>query len=487
VKHVFRLRQSCTIAVLLGLAPATAVATGPSTSADPSLYPNYAELVRQNLALLQQDDYLDEEEEVEAPEKVRIDPEAFLELSADILTTSELGLSRPGEIQTRPRFGYKLGNARLFPRYRQTVRFDDNIFLTDTKAERRRAGVMDPDRDARKWDVRIEERPGLFMELPFGGGDHNLRAGYEANFVNFVRRHQGFGFIEQYAGAALNLKGNNLYLSAGDRYELRYDPIESQFAGVGVPGRPTNQLKRGINTAYYRVGLNAGKLNLEQGLTHENIDFKGPGTITRADRDELTFTVLAGLYTRDDLKLFFQYDYHTRRQFESFIGDTFFHRYSVGVSGKLGEDLETLTRVGWRHQLNEVNRAIGDQDSRDGGIDISSDTRLRLAEDTFLTLQAVRESQFSIIANFQIVQHGELAIEHLLYQNVLVRLGYFVDHVDPSLTGAPSFLTGGAGIGMKYIIEDWFDWDYAYRYRISRSPASDFSNNLVTAALNVKF
>ncbi len=479
------------VVILLGLAAVPAFSAGPVSSPNAGAYPNYYELMLENLALLQGEDQEEEEvsSEGEEPERVSITPELYTEVASAIVGHAELGLVRPGEINTVPRFAYKFGDFRLFPRYRQEVRYDDNIFLTDTASARRDAGIPNPDQDARKWDVRFEERPGLFVDYPFGGGDHSLHFGYEANFVNFMRRDQAFGFIEQFAGAGVNLRGNNWKFDAGDRYELRYDPVETQFAGVGTGTQPVNQMKRGINTADYRAGLSVGKLEFEQGYVYQNEDYKGPGFITRADRDEQTVTALGGLYTREDFRWFLQYDYVTRRQRESFIGDTFFNRCSLGVNGKLSEQVETRSRVGWRHQLCETGEAVGDDTSRDGGIDVSSDSRFWLDSKTLMLLSYVRTTEFSIVSNFQLVDHGEVAIQHNLQSNVVGRLGYFIERDDPSKRGADSFTSGGAGAGFKYVIEDWIDFDagYTFRYRISNSPGNDYNNNLVSAAFTLKF
>ncbi|MBI1851733.1 MAG: hypothetical protein HYR85_15435 [Planctomycetes bacterium] len=479
------------MAASLGIFTTAAAAAGPTSFVDPATYPSYYKLLVADADLLQ-DDTIQEEEEEEQPEEERanaerIPAEVYQRLADALTTASETGLTRPGEIQTLPRYALKMGDVRLFPQYRQTVRFDDNIFLTDTVAGRRRAGFTNPEKDARKWDIRFEEKPGIFAEVPFAGGEDTFNVGYEANFVNFMRRHQGFGFIEQFAGANVNLKFNNLRFKTGDRYELRYDPIETQFAGVSSGGQITNQLKRGINTYWYEAALNSDKLELENDFKYEYIDFKGPGFITRADRDELTYSFIGGYYAESDLRFFLEYDYVTRRQREHFIGDSFFNRYSIGVNGKLGDSIQTFSRIGWRHELLETNAPIGDPDGRDGGVDVSSDNSVQLDEYTQLKLEYVRESEFSIQSNWQIVDHGEVGLQYTLYQNLLGKVGYFIEHVDPSR--GDTFTSGGFGVGIKYVIEERvdFDMDYAFRYRIANAAGSDYYDHSISAALTFKF
>jgi hypothetical protein len=481
------------MAATLGILTTSASAAGPASPDELAAYPNYFQLLASTNALLQDDRVQVEGEETPEEEQRAgtelIAPQVYRQIADSLFTTSELGITRPGEIQTVPRYALKLGEARVFAQYRQTVRYEDNVFLTDTEGARRRAGIPDPGKDARKWDVRIEERPGLFADVPFSGGDHHFNIGYEANFVNFMRRHQGTGFVEQFAAANVDLKFQNVRFATGDRYELRYDPIETQFAGVQNGAQATNQLKRGINTAWYQGAIQPedSKLEFEHDFNYEYSDYKGPGTITRADRDELTAAFLAGYYSETDLRWFIEYDYVTRRQREHFIGDSFFNRYSLGVNGRLGENFRTYTRMGWRHELIEVGEPIGDPHSRDGDIDISSDNQWTIDEYTVLSLKYIRESQFSIQANLQEVDHGEIAVDYTLYQNLQSRVGYYIEKVDP--TQGESFTSGGVGIGLKYVMSDQsdFDLDYTYRYRIANEPGSDYNDNVLAASFTFKF
>lgn len=426
-----------------------------------------------------------------------VDPELFASLAEDLLTQSEIGTNRPGEISLRPDRALKVGSLRLYPLLRQTFILDDNIFLTDTVNGERSAGNPNPHVGSRESDLISRTDAGFLSQLDFGDGDHHFDFGGQISHNEFTRR--SLEYREEYVGGSVVLTFNRVRLQVGDRWEHRFDPIEIEF---------TDKLERTINTAFASAGFEGDDFGFEVDFVREDTRFIGfeqtrgvlatTTSLRNFDRAETRVEVRPMVRLTDSLWGFIEYAYLRRMVDEQALPDSDANRFSFGVRGDVNERLRVLARLGWIDEdfetdafsidgMGNIIPFVDSRDSRNGDVQANVQAIYDLEDLTRIELNYIRLSQFATSSNFQMLDRADLSILRQFYPNVLGRFGTFYEYVRPSNIQNSSRV--GAGVGVQYLISSLISLnaDYAYRRRNSSLRGGDFSNHVLAFGATVRF
>jgi len=488
------------LALLVGLAADSGRAQAASGKSGGSRFPSFLEL------LVLQDDGAQGGSPEGGIEFEDVDPFVFEALASDLLTQSEIGINRPGEIPIRPDRAIKAGLLRIYPLVRQQLVFDTNPFLVDSVKAQRDAGNA----------IRSGKRANDFISVTDIGFLSQVEFG-EAHTFEFggkISHNESLGssvdFREEFAGGSVTLDLNRLQLKVGDRWEHRFDPLEIEF---------TNKLERTINTAFLDSELDLDGYGLDVDFQREDDRFvdartavgvaAGSRGLSTNNRTESTLEVRPKVAIEEETWIFLEYAYLDRRTEKTDLPSAMANRFSVGVEGNFNERLRLFSRVGWIHQKfetdaytrvppvppnppsdNDPNQIIPFTDPGDstlGDIQAYLSAEYDLEDLTQLEVSYQRVSQFSSTSNFQMLDRLDVALVRQFYPRMLGRVGGFVDHARPS--NAKDFSRFGGGVGFQYLLTDFisFDGDYSYKQRNSSQRGADYVVHIVAIGATLRF
>ncbi len=403
-----------------------------------------------------------------------VDATIYNDLVTDILTQAEIGYNRPGEFRPESRRAFKAGDLLVYPYLQQRFGYNDNIFLEDGEDDGDPATDDDEDED-----IYSLTRFGLLGRISFAQGDHNIELGGEASWNQFFDESDD-SYFEGTAGAAWNFRSGSVYGKIADRFERREDPIEIALSN--------DLFRRNINTANGILGVDFDSFNIEGEANWENNDFTD-SSFEFLNRDEYWGSIRPGIYLNPDLRLFVEGVYGEREMDDDGgINNSYWVEGSVGVTGEIAEHLSGRVQAGVIHETFDDNGTLDDlDDDHDDAVAVAV-VRYEASNDTTVDTSFLRTQQFSVIGNYQVLNRADVTITHVLYPNLLGRVGGFAEHANVS--NGNSIYRYGIGVGLKYRITSYLDLDADYSFKdreVVDTPFGDYTNNIVSVGATLQF
>jgi hypothetical protein len=483
---------ACLVASLLA-APAVAAGTSGPSTLDETI--RLAALDPVLIGLLQDAGTAGQPNETSSEESWlgldEVDAGIYNDIATDILTQSEIGYNRPGEFRPESRRAFKAGDLLVYPYLQQRFGYNDNIFLEDGKDDGDAATTDDDEND----DYFSLTKLGALARVTFAQGEHNLEFGGEAAWNQFFDEGDD-SYFEGTAGAAWNFRSGNVYGKLADRFERREDPVEIDFSG--------DLFRRNINTLNGIFGTDLDAINLEGEGNWELTDFTDDD-FDYINRDEWWVALRPGVYLNPDVRLYVEGLYGERIMDQNDsnndgvndgINDSWWGEGSLGLTGMIAEHVNGRVQAGYHYEKFDDNGAAN-VDSAGNPLDDTHDDFIALASvrfdvsnDTTVDTAIIRTQQFSTstAGNFQVLTRADLTVTHVLYPNLLGRVGGFAETAN--VDNDSDLTRFGFGLGLKYRLTSYLDLDadYAYKERnVHNTSFGGYTNNIVSVGATLQF
>lgn len=339
------------------------------------------------------------------------------------------------------------GAIRVHPSLRQTVTYDDNIFLTP--------------RD-REDDVVSVTSVGARLDLL--PGNWECTAGTRFRWEEFLD-HGDESHADWVTDLHVNYRGRTLKFELRNTFEMIEEPVNQVVA---------RRLERVVNTAGLAVRGEFARVGFDVEAEDVNMDFRAPfGDLDhREDSVGLTGRVLVA----SERTLFLQYLLGFVDYFRDFRADYQTHEVLGGWRGRLSAKTEGEAAAGWLVQAIDppAGRVAGPEyNGPTGRAQFAWSPTPRLA----FRVRYRTGVQFGQLSTWQRVDRGELSVEWRRPQVELVtRCFGYVENNDPP--GLPPFLNSGVGVTVDW---DWQPWlsvgaGAEYRWRVTDIPDADYRN-----------
>lgn len=407
-----------------------------------------------------------------------VDASIYNDIASDILTQSEIGYNKPGEFRPESRRAFKAGDLLIYPYLQQRFAYNDNIFLEDGEDD----GDPTTDDDENE-DFLSLTKLGVLARLTFAQGEHNIEFGGEAAWNQFFDESDD-SYFEGTAGAAWNFRSGNGYGKIADRFERREDPIEIDFSG--------DLFRRNINTLNGILGVDLDAINLEGEGNWEVTDFTDED-FEYINRDEFYVALRPGVYLNPDVRLYVEALYGERlMEDDGEINDSWWAEGSLGLIGDIAEHFTGRLQAGYHYEKFDDNgnaTVTAIDDTHDDMVALAS-LRWEASNDTTVDGAFIRTQQFSTstLGNFQVVTRLDLTVTHVLYPNLLGRIGAFGETA--KVDNDNDLDRYGVGVGLKYRLTSYLDLDADYSYKernVHDTPSGDYENNIVSIGATLQF
>lgn len=409
--------------------------------------------------------------------------DTFYALAQDYIFLSEIGGRRPGQVPVWPRGAMHLGPVQIFPYLEGRVGWTNNVY--DSEAEKR--------------SFFATEGGGIAGKYSFLGGRASLSFGGDYRHFDYFSG-QSDSYSEWTAGLGASYSFPfGLWVKAGVKWEHLVNPVDIQYAG---------RLERDQIYPYVNVGLDnafGNKINIEVGVQYFDAQFKNSAFDT-GDRETWNGWVRASYpFYRDTTRLFVQYDYFRSNRQSNRLNDlNGGHELSGGIEGTFpitkSERLKGEIGVGYRRDLygSPHNIYIGtetlqtDNDSRRGVVTVHAALQYLIGAKTSADLRLLRTLAFSPSANYQVINRADLSLTHNCMQNLVSRIGTFIEYSDQSdpqgsYTKGGNFTRFGVGIGSRYLLLDNCDLDFSIDWSKRNTSRSGYGTEVFTASLGFTY
>lgn len=225
----------------------------------------------------------------------------------------------------------KAGPIKFHPKLETRATYDSNI-LREHVDERE--------------DVIFNVKPGAIIELPIN--KHQIAAGYEADFENFVKRDDQTDQNQNFFALA-DINFPDWYINVLEEFSETSDRSGTTFTG---------RIPRIDNSINPKVGYKWKRLTFETGYRHFLRDFR-----RHADKaldftlNEFTGVVYYDLFAR--LKALVDYHVGFINYPNTFLRNTTFHQMRVGLEGEVHPNVLVKVRVG-PHMRNSLSSSEPD-------------------------------------------------------------------------------------------------------------------------------
>lgn len=391
---------------------------------------------------------------------VPADTVAWQALSEDLFTSAETSVADPGRLEPLARHILKFGPVELLPKFDENLVYDDNVFLTEKQTER---------------DFIARTYLGLLAEYTFGGGSHHISAGYD-QMRNVFLGGDAKNFVEQVAGAQVDLGFQHLKVTLGDRWEDRTDPILAVF---------TAKIQRTINTPHALIGWHEEGWYAEVSGQQVTTKYHDPVN-EEFDRSEGLASIETGFLAREDLWTFVRVD-ATQRSFDNpGLNDGRGVGVQLGARGKRGDEVDAMISVGVLSEQFDDNFAT---DANDSAVNLVGEARLRwwVSRSAALDARLLRVSEFSPVSNYEIDNRAEIGWMQQLDTRLSARGGVGIEYINPSNT-SDTFTRYTVGAGLRYALLANADLTLSWRLRVrsTDAPNGDYTENQYTLGFSIR-
>ena len=357
------------------------------------------------------------------------------------------------------------GKLEIHPYVSLQEIFSDNIYYTPLDQKRDRINVI---------------MPGVNMTFPFSV--HSLEAEYFANLRRYDQ-YQGENTTDHHAKGLMDLKfGSKLALALSDEFNKGHEPRSSSATGFVETFR-TNEAK---GSAIYQL-VGRSKVQLDYSTTTYNFlqsNFR--------DRDE---QLAAGyVYYRflPKTSAFIEYDHRSI----DFVPTTT-TLDSTMDSVLLGITWEATAKSKGTIKVGRTQKDFKDEANRDFSLwEFFADIRHTMSEATSVTLAGRRKlNETNLQGTEYFITTGFSAeVKHAFDTQLsgLVRFSYGRDDYSNALPPMTETRVDRAlleGIGVRYLVKEWFELgaDYSYHSRNSNIDANDYREHNAVLSVNLAF
>ncbi len=373
-----------------------------------------------------------------------------------------------GDRSLEPAGNLKLfGAIRVHPALRETVLWDDNIFLAEDDPEA---------------DVISTTTAGLRLDaLP---GDFEIAAGSRIRWVDYAS-HSREDHPESVTEGRVAWTGRDLRIEATDVFEWLEEPLNLVTA---------ERLQRWVNTATLAGSVRLRTLAADLRVEDRVYDFRKPRGALDHREDTASLTVRGEAAA--DLTFFGTYAFGLTDYVQEAANDYTTHEVQLGIRGRPGAKAEVQLSGGAIVQVVDAGTVNPDDTGYTGGVGSAvlswtASPRLSFQGSWRRTLQFPQPGTFSVegktvrAGNWQVVDRGELSGEWRPVEKVVFRLFGAFENSDPA--GLPPLrrVTGGATLDY-----DWQPWlaigvGYEHRARWTRIDDASYRNNRAWVHLTV--
>lgn len=443
--------------------------------------------------------------------------ETFFRLSRDFASMSEIGTRRLGAVPVWPRGDMKFGPFRILPYVREGAEWVSNFYRVNRTGDYGSGNANDA-------SFTHTNQVGAMADTTLAGGRLRLAASIDAEWdVRYddgnddrgvfpgtpIRKDEEkadtFEFDGQ-LGASYRWPAG-LYVRGGVAYERRADPIDVEV---------TREFQRTNRRSFLTWGLDrdilfGSKFRFEMGATVRDTIGRETG-LEDMDRTETTYYFKASYpFLRETTRLFGRARWRQDERESNRINDGDTIGFDAGIEGSIplreGEyrGLRGQVSVGFDSALYEDQNfqngsatVIRDENRRNTNLAVSAALQYMASRKSTFDLRYLRTNQFSFHGNYQVTDRFDFTFSHNLTQTLTGRVQTFFEYSDPagrtaqqvvgfpdSSSDYPNTTRFGAGLGVRYKLNEWLDADASYDWERRNNRISGFVNHRVTAGLTL--
>ncbi len=433
--------------------------------------------------------------------------ETFFRLSRDFVTTSDEGIHRLGSVPIWPRGELKIGGFRVLPFLREGVTWDDNYYKQPESGSG--SGNL-----GRRSEWTHDNEVGLLADTALMGG----RLGISTSIDSIWGIHYGRNSppdtwdFEGQLGATYHWP-SGVWISGGYRYNRSHDATDLPEAA-----HSPNDFGRSTNGFFVDLGMDrdlffGSKAQFEVGMQTRSVRADNK-TFADLNRKETTVYAKASypFLGRDTTRIFaLASETFNQRDSEAINNGNVF-TFNTGIEGTIplrqGEyrGLRGQVSVGFQRGIYENNKYtqgsqtfIEDSSPHATTIDFIAALQYVMSPKTTLDLRYTHDAEFSFHGNYQIVDRLEWSASHTFTRQLTGRVDAYYEHQSPSGRSPQTPINGidlsgpaknvnreGAGIGFRYAVNDWMDFDVSMNVE-NRNDHTDNSFKNYEGILGVTF
>jgi opacity protein-like surface antigen len=337
---------------------------------------------------------------------------------------------RPAGINMGDRLLEPTGTLKLFdalkihPSFRQSVLFDDNIFLNEDDTES---------------DVISSTSVGLRLDLTPGDFDFTAGTRYAwQQYVDNDDESHGDWFNEFRAVYT----GRTLRVSLSDTLSVEEDPLN--FVRSERLGRVKN-----VATAKVEVALNTLAFALQ--VADEYWDFESLFTVLDHRSDTIDFGT--SWQFSEERFLFLDYTYGLVDYEKKFRNDYTYHRVMLGAKGPITPRINGELAIGWTAQSISEGQGVTTTEPEYNGPTGRASLEWNPTPRLSGRISYINGLQFADTAAYAVVDRGELSVTWTPHVELNWRVYGWVENSDQP--GLPPFLQIGGGTTFDW---DWLTW-----------------------------
>jgi len=272
----------------------------------------------------------------------------------------------------------------------------------------------------------------------------------------------------------------------------------------------TGEFPRHNHRPFVVVGMNkdiffGSKARMEAGANMRDVVAEESDT-DDVDRTEMEYYLKISYPAwKDTTRLFVRGRYRQDERESDQINDGGVYGFDFGMEGTIpfaeGESrgLRGQISLGFDaasyedENFGNQDDLIRDENSENTSLAVNALIQYRMSPRSMVDLRYIRSNEFSFHGNYQIIDRFDLTFTRQINRNLTGRLGTFWEHGDPSGRLSPQSETVGTdttseypettrfggGLGLRYAITDYADFDWYYNYERNNSRVSGFANHEV--------
>lgn len=374
--------------------------------------------------------------------------------------------------------GIKLGAIRVYPSIGERVEFDDNIFQVSGK------GLINGRREEKQSDIINIITPGLYLDLPFEGGDfipgkkHNINLDWHSDFKNYednAKQNQQNHF----------LVFNGSFEFPGG-FEIKLQDIYSD--DTGTLGSETDQLHPNTsNTGKITVNMPDYFTNFDAEISYEHYDMEyDESALRRANRFRQEFTLKVPYKIAPKIKIFSEYTYgfieYDASNIADAMSDSHYNKIFAGIEWDITGKTKGTAKFGFKTEDYD-NAEKDDTKSFIAQIGATVD----LTKRTQLSINAGREtkqSEFTANSNSFDRNFANFNISRQAWKHLLVKLDGSFDlqlyHGSERKDHMYEY-----GLSTQYEINKWLNANFEYSLKDRRSNFELQSDRINTISIGI--
>ncbi len=375
--------------------------------------------------------------------------------------------------------GIEFGGLRIRPSFRQTITYDDNIFLNDAgEGEGREEDIISETQagallsfglNVFEFDAKILPRYRYFMLHPEESTE-TLEGDFDFDFriADLLDLKSDIG----------GRKGNRLFLETKNDVDLDSSPLDENLE--------PERLARISDNFFLKIGYElskkaqiAGFYRLAYVESLEN-DFERINSLNHEAGLEFKYAVDPRLdYVAELL-------YGRAFHFERILDDSQYVQGLTGFEGQPARRLAFRFLAGAQHRFPIDSSPFVDENEVTALV-FNGGATYEVGPNTRLGVDAIREIQLSTVSNFKTTTIGRVNVTHNFTPKITGVARAEVQHEEPSNGGES--IRYKAGIRFDYRLTDWVHFDLEYEFQLNEAEErdADFYNNRVTLGMSLQF